>query len=241
MKLAAFAIGLMALTYFPVGSLAQTAKQSRQSQYKLDATSNVSSTSKRNFEDYYFHVSLGFPINHYPTETQEAVKDLSNMSGVTHIPLNAEFGVYWPLGNDRTIIGWVAGATGDNFTKGGNRLNLEVGQLTISAQHYITNTIGDGLFVRGDVGIAGTYLDRSVKANEGGNEISERSSGNVGFTALGSVGYALPLSSGTSLSFSLSGNYRRLPGYKTGEFKTGDDIFERGDYTSVVFGANLLW
>jgi hypothetical protein len=239
MKLAALALGLMALAYFPVGSYAQSTRTA--SQQQSDGRSNLSSTSKRALEDYYFHVNLGFPINNYPTETQAAVKDISAISGITHIPGSAEFGVYWPIGNNHTIVGAVASGTGDNFTKSNTTLSLEVGQLSVSAQHYLTNIIGDGLYVRGDIGFAAAYLHKSVVHNEWSDESTENSSGNIGFSALGSVGYALPLSSGTSLSFSVNATYRRLPGYETGNYIAGGDIFERGDYTSVVFGANLLW
>jgi hypothetical protein len=225
------ALALFTLMYFPAGSFAQSSKPSGQS---ANTTGMSSSTSIRQLEEYYFYFSAGYPINNYPTETRQAVDDLKNRSDVSRIPSSGQFGVYWPLSNRQTIIGGVIGASGDMFSQKDASLDLIVFQMGASVQHFFTSTIGDGAFVRGDVGFAGASLTEQV------NNKTTTTSGHIGLAVTGGAGYAFPLSAGTSLSIDINASYRRLPGYEPGK-STSDDFFEKGDYTAVVFGASLLW
>lgn len=60
-------------------------------------------------------------------------------------------GFYWPVG-DRTIIGGIVNAFGDRYEVNDIEMQINGYTFSFSAMHYVTNLIGQGLFVRGEVG-----------------------------------------------------------------------------------------
>ena len=194
----------------------------------------VEKKSKNEIEDWYFHFSLGYPVNSYPSDTKELIQTLKDESGVSTLPLGFEFGVYWNLGNNHTIIGPIMTFTGETFSKDKVSFDYTIGQISASVHHYIMSFIGEGLYGRADLGVAFASMSLSDERRT----LSEQ--GNMGFAFLLGAGWGLPISSGTRLTFSADYAFRTLPGYEAGEQK-GSDVFEKGNYTSFLFMLGILW
>ena len=191
----------------------------------------------RVLEDYYYYVALGYARNYYPPDTKEAIDELSDDPDLSRFPGNFEFGVYWPIPaiGAGTVLGAVASGAGDFFTVGNDAsLDFSVVQLGPSLQYYFMKVPGEGIYGRADLGIAvANYAWRA-------GDLRRESSGNVGVGLLGSVGWAFPVSIHTSLNVAIGAAWRSLPGYETGQ-ASSTDIFEKGDYTSLLFNVAVFW
>lgn len=189
------------------------------------------SESSREIESYYLLFGVGYALNFYPADTRRALDKLDDVSGVTRVPFSLDFGAYWPVGSgNHLVIGPTATIASDKFSGGDRQFTYLVGMIAASAQYYRTGTIGDGLFARADIGLASAQVSNESFYSDSGYGLGLQ----VG------VGYAIPISSGTSLSIDAKASYRNLPGYETGKAEPGD-LFEKGSYTTFTLGVNLLW
>ncbi|OQW48442.1 MAG: hypothetical protein A4S09_04495 [Proteobacteria bacterium SG_bin7] len=80
-------------------------------------------------------------------------------------------GFYWPWSSHHTIHGIIVCSQGDSYTYGtGSSYSLSQSLLAYSIQHFLGANIGDGWFLRGDVGIASateTLSDGSISTTMG--------------------------------------------------------------------------
>ncbi len=124
-----------------------------------------------------------------------------------HIPLNLDLlGFYWPRG-EHLLMGFVVNAFGDRYELGGDWIQINGYTYSLSVINFLQNRIGQGPFMRLDVGPALLLAD----TNFFGSETSD-----WGWGFLGGVGYGLPITSGTRLLFQLNYGLRRVEGDNTG-------------------------
>jgi hypothetical protein len=115
-------------------------------------------------------------------------------------------GIYAPLSDRKTLLGGVINAVGDRYEVNSRSLQLNAMTIGFSAMHFLTGEIGDGVFLRGDVGIARIQLDA-----EGETETSD-----AGLGTLIGGGFAFPVSSETRLLLNLNYANRAIEGERYG-------------------------
>ena len=103
-------------------------------------------------------------------------------------------GFYWPRGN-KTLVGGIING-GADFYEVANvaEINIYNSLYAFSTMHFLTHEIGQGPFVRADVGLA--LLRAEITSDESEiEEVEAESDWGVGFLLGG--GYGIPVTSGT--------------------------------------------
>jgi hypothetical protein len=146
-------------------------------------------------EDWYAYWAIGGSSNHYPGSLDAALNTLESAPGVNRSQLAFDMlGFYWPL-NNKTTLGFVISGSADRLDDSfGDYLQINHYLYGASSMHFFGKTIGDGFYVRGDVGIAKLNLDSNF-----GNATSDNGSGFL----LG-VGYGWPISNESRILVGLS-------------------------------------
>ena len=160
------------------------------------------SRSGRISENWYMYFGAGYSFLHYPDEAQDALDEINDQPGVGHFSFSVDaLGFYWPIAGNSTILGTVINFTGDNYSTdgGSNTFSVNQGMLDISVMHSLTDATGEGITLRADVGPA--WLSTEYTRTVATTTTTTRSNLLVGFGFLVGAGYALPVSSETSLMF----------------------------------------
>ena len=165
-------------------------------------------------ESWYFHIAFGGSNNSYPEELQLILDEIEKIEGVILESLSFELGFYWPMSNNKTILGIATSSFSDNFRTDDGDMALFNYLHAFSVIHYPMRFIGKGLFIRGDLGAA-TFGTSSL---QGVDEMSE-----TGLGFLIGSGYAWPITGGTRMEFMFGLNSSRVKGenYSTGYFNLG--------------------
>lgn len=153
---------------------------------KITKESNLSKTSK--IESWYFHLAIGGSDNSYPEELQALLDVLNDLPNVTHVAISIDFSFYWPLSNEKTLLGVAMSGVTDSYEFDSETFTINHYIYAISAIHYPTEYIGKGLFARADIGTAKILVESSL----GSSETSDN-----GFGFLLGGGYSWPISKGT--------------------------------------------
>jgi hypothetical protein len=157
---------------------------------------------RNKIESWYLYFALGYGRSYYPDPLQGIVDDLGSLPGVSHVGISLEVpGVYWPLHDNHTLLGGSLNGIGDRYELSGNSIQINQYLFSFSSMHFLTGEIGDGFFLRGDVGIA--WLN--VQSSPGGS-----SSSNSGFGILLGGGYSIPVSNETRITVNLNYSSRRV-------------------------------
>lgn len=157
----------------------------------------------------------GYVNNNYPGELQDLLDEIDDLPGgdVGHLALALDiFGFYWPRGN-RTLVGGIVNGSVDSYevTFLGEDLEIDIYNYLygVSAMHFLANQIGQGPFLRVDMGLA-----RHVAEAEAlGEEDEEASDWGTGILLGG--GYGIPVTSGTRLLVNANYSLRRVEGETT--------------------------
>lgn len=170
-------------------------------------------------EDWYTYWGLGLASHEYEEPLESAVNDTEALPGVSRSQVALDlFGFYWPFGNQsQTIAGFVMSGSGDRLEDNYDYYQINHHLYGASVMHFFGKEIGDGLFVRGDLGIAKV----SVTDSFGYESVSENGSGFL----LG-LGYSIPMSSESRLMFTLSSSNHRVEGH---------------EYNAIAFKVGGLW
>lgn len=166
-------------------------------------------------ESWYTYWGLGYVDNTYPGELQDVLDEIDDLPGgdVDHLALALDmFGFYWPRG-DRTLVGGIVNGSVDTYEVSllGEDLEIDIYNYLygISAMHFLANQIGQGPFVRIDLGLA-----RHVAESDAlGEETKEASDWGTGILLGG--GYGFPVTSGTRLLVNANFALRRVEGEQT--------------------------
>ena len=175
-----------------------------------------SAARDNDLESWYTYWGLGYANNTYPEELQNDLDEFNDFPGVDHIALALDtFGFYWPRGN-RTLVGGIVNGNADVYEATENLVTVEIDiynyLYAISAMHFLTHEIGQGPFVRADVGLARQSAEVDLsEANEVAEiEIEATSDWGTGFLLGG--GYGIPVTSGTRLLVNANFSLRRIEG-----------------------------
>ncbi len=164
--------------------------------------------SRNRRESWYTNWGLGIPFIGYPSELGD-VLDVLRDAGVDNIRISLDLlGFYLPIGQ-QALAGVSVNAWGDRYDDGVTSLQINAYTFSLSSMYFLMNGIGDGLFVRAEVGPARLALDSSL-------DISSTS--DWGFGYLVGAGYGLPITSGTRLLLHLTYSGRNVEGESYGAF-----------------------
>lgn len=170
-------------------------------------------------EDWYTYWSFGFASNSYPSELDTILNDLEALPGVTRTEIAIDMlGFYWPIA-EKTILGFVISGTADSFTTPVGNMQINQYLYGASIMKFFGRETGDGLFLRGDIGVAEASFTEDVLF--GGTYTLD---GGMG-TLIG-VGYGVPVSEESRILFSINIH--------------NNDI-ENENWSAVSFNIGGLW
>lgn len=165
--------------------------------------------SQNKLESWYTYWGLGYADPQYPDELENALEMIEDVDGSEHISVGLDLlGFYWPVG-DRTLVGGILNAFGDRYEVNDVELQINGYTFSLSAMHYVTNIIGQGLFLRGEVGPTRFAVDF-----EGVGEDDATTDWGIG--GLAGAGFAIPVSSGTRILLNVNYALRRVEGETVG-------------------------
>jgi hypothetical protein len=156
-------------------------------------------------ESWYMYWGLGYPVITYPHEVQELLDYIEDQPGISRTRLDMDLlGIYLPVNQHHTAVGFVINAAGDRLSDDNNNW-VQINQYTYGASvmHFFDRNIGDGLFVRGDIGIAKMVITNSDDYSSGSD---------AGFGFLIGGGYSHPVTSGTRIVLNANYSYRKIEG-----------------------------
>lgn len=151
-------------------------------------------------ENWYFNLGLGYAHPKYNASLESAIKSAKAVSGYTRTSVGIDLGFYWPVNMHQTAIGLAIFGVSDTHSLNGYDITISQSALAFSTIHYFGEHIGDGFFLRGDIGAGSSTADIKLPS---GLRVTGRSE--TGFVAQGGLGYSFPLSPETRLA--LGGYY----------------------------------
>jgi len=192
---------------------------------KIDNATRGASGLK--LESWYTYWGLGYSSNSYTGSLKQQVgwDDDDRFSMGFDL-----FGFYWPLQNQQTIIGGVYNASADRRSKYGSWEQWISGQWSISAMHFIQSGIGEGPFLRFDLGWG--FLSAVDDDGDEWGEDEDRS----GPASLFGVGYAFPVGAGGTRIL-LNVNYALRPGIDAYDDWNDEDVKESVRVFSITVGG----
>ena len=171
-------------------------------------------------EDWYTYWSFGFSNNNYPGGLDSALDTLEAQPGVDRVEIAIDmFGFYWPL-QDKTILGFVISGTGDAFTTPVGDMQVNQYLYGASVMKFFGKEIGDGLFLRGDLGFA----KASISTDTAYGNLTATS--DTGLGLLFGVGYGIPVSEESRVLLSINFSNKDIEG---------------DNWSAVTFNVGGLW
>ena len=153
-------------------------------------------------ESWYTNWGLGYAGIEYPAAL-DAVLDLVRSAGADNVSLTLDIlGFYWPT-NEQTIVGFTVHGFGDRYSAGGDDFQINAYTFSASLMHFVNARIGDGLFIRADLGPSRLTFD--------GDGVSSFES-DWGFGGLIGGGYGFPVSRETRILIHVNFAVRRVEG-----------------------------
>lgn len=180
--------------------------------------SGFTSSALAEVESWYTYWALGGASIDYDPDTNRIMEEAESIPGVSRTKISLDLlGFYWPLKDNRTMVGFVANATSDSVTDGVTTLTISQNLFGLSGMRFFGSEIGDGLFMRGDVGFANATVkaERTGCNSNGCYTLSAQDSSDTGFGYLLGIGYGLPISSGTRILLNLNFADRDIEGQHT--------------------------
>ena len=166
------------------------------------ATQSESAESK--LESWYTYWGIGAVSVSHPEELADLLDLLEDFPGVSRAAISMDLlGFYWPL-QDRYLLGGVINGFGDRIEVDSDGLNITGVTYGLSLQYFPQRHIGQGFFIRSDVGPA----LMAVSSDDG--TVEETSDWGLG--GLVGAGWSQPITSGTRLTFQVNGSLRQVEG-----------------------------
>ena len=173
---------------------------------------SLSFSTQADVEKWYAYWGIGTGINAYPSSVEKLYDGLDGGKR-SNVAIDA-WGFYWAL-SDKEMLGFILTESIDTIEKNVNNVELKYkvdqGLYSLSGMRFFGKEIGDGFFIRGDVGLA------SIIKCEGDDS---------GFGAVFAGGYGFPVSKGTRILATL---------------QTALNIGNDGHYTSLRALIGVLW
>lgn len=183
-------------------------------------------------ESWYIYLDLGPSKVQYSGVLKETLDNLDDAySDSKALAATFTLGFYWPLEGHKTALGFTLNSVADvhsykdhnTYATANGVFSISSTMTSFSALHFFTNKIGQGLFLKGDLGF-GSFRFRVE--DEAGTDYESSSDLGYGISAAG--GYAFSVSEETRLHFSASASYRKAS-------KNNYDY--EAKVLSVMFGA----
>jgi hypothetical protein len=165
----------------------------------------TNSFAQNKLESWYTYWGLGYADVTYPDKLNTVLDELKELPGVDHTGIGLDMlGFYWPNG-EKTIIGGILNGWGDRYedSDSDDYMQFNGYLFSLSAMHFLTGQIGQGLFLRGDFGASRLVLSTTGYGDE---------SSKWGFGGLLGAGFGVPISSGTRLLLNVNYSVRKVEG-----------------------------
>jgi hypothetical protein len=156
-------------------------------------------------ESWYNYWGVGLATAKYSFTTQAIINAANDEYVLKGISWTADiFGFYFPLGQN-AMLGGILNSRG-GLSEENNGITTKVSSWTFgpSFMYFFGRNIGDGWFVRGDIGVTWAKFKVEDIVNTAVDDDQE------GFGLLGGAGYALPVSKETRLLFNIYLTYRNV-------------------------------
>lgn len=158
-------------------------------------------------ETWYTYWGGGYAGMSYPGDLDDLLEFVESLPGVDRLTLGLDMlGFYFPV-DERTVLGFVVNGAADRVEVSSDEW-MQINSLTyaFSVMRYLQHRVGDGFFVRGDLGPAIHTIE--------GKRITPDSS-EWGLGGLVGAGYGLPVGLGTQLLLNLNSAVRQVEGDAT--------------------------
>ena len=166
------------------------------------ATQSESAESK--LESWYTYWGIGAVSLSHPEELADVLDLLEDFPGVSRAAISMDLlGFYWPL-QDRYLLGGVINGFGDRIEVDSEWLTITGVTYGLSLQYFPQRHIGQGFFIRSDVGPA------LMAVTSDDDTLDETSDWGLG--GLVGAGWSQPITSGTRLTFQVNGSLRQVEG-----------------------------
>jgi len=177
-------------------------------------------------ESWYLDLGLGYSDIAHPRAVRQAIDGFKGTADVRHAPVNLDLGVYFPT-DVRSAFGVSLAGIGDRYERGDAWAQVSHGTIGLTGMHFFGPAIGQGLYVRGDAGLAAATWETSA---------GDKAKSKVGWSVLVGGGYSFRILPGTRLM--LGANYRHA---KVKEDPTSANPVGLGPTSSVNFNLGLLF
>ena len=157
-------------------------------------------------EDWYTYWSFGFSNNNYPGALESDLNTLEAQPGVDRAEIAIDmFGFYWPV-KDKMNLGFVISGSTDAFDTPVGDMQINQYLYGASIMKFFGKEIGDGLFLRGDLGLA----KASISTDTAYGTLTSTSDTGLGF--LLGVGYGIPVSEESRVLLSINFSNKDIEG-----------------------------
>jgi uncharacterized protein YkvS len=116
-------------------------------------------------EDWYTLWGLGFSKVDYDDEAVNDILDYTeDLPGVDRATINVDiFGFYWPTADRKSMHGFMGNVVADSLDGPGGTLSINQNMYAYSYHRFYGANIGDGWFLRGDIGLVKYVLSFDSK------------------------------------------------------------------------------
>lgn len=112
-------------------------------------------TEKNLLESWYGYTGVGYAHPFYSGQTQREFDNFIRLENPRRVSIGLDaFGFYLPFHNERTAVGGIINSTSYGYDITEGQYFLTKTYVAVSAMHFLQNQIGDGFFVRGDLGFS---------------------------------------------------------------------------------------
>lgn len=169
----------------------------------LGATSRIALGA---VENWYTYWGLGFSNHTYEEPLDSLIKNVDSLPGVARSQMAYDLlGFYWPLQNGKTSAGFVISGTSDRLDDSWSYVQINQYLYAGSVMHFFGKEIGDGFFVRGDLGFS-----KAVVSTSNSNPVGS----DTGNGILLGIGYGIPVSEESRVLISLTASTNTIEGHE---------------------------
>jgi hypothetical protein len=170
-------------------------------------------------ESWYTYWGLGFAGHTYEEPLDSLIQAVDSQPGVSRSQVAYDLlGFYWPLRNGKTMAGFVLSGTSDRLEDAfGNYAQINQNLYGGSVMHFFGREIGDGFFLRGDLGLAKATVDSTFT-----NPVNS----DTGTGVLLGLGYGIAVSEQSRVLITLTASSNHIEGH---------------DYASTALRIGGLW
>jgi len=190
----------------------------------------VEGEERNRLKNLYFDVALGYVLGDYGGALQAKSTAVHNFSGF-HYGAALDLGVYWPFTDHESLVGLNFRYIRDVYGETGSDATFTILQPALSYHYFLMGKVGDGLFLRGDLGLTRLSVDITSSTNPFIEDAADSTLG---------LGLALGLGYDFVLNPDLRAGIQVL-------YNTGSANYEEGarseswSFSNVLFQAHVVF